>query len=264
MRRRWRSYLLDRVLAASAALAAAVPSVALAGAVPSEFLGSWSPDCADPSAPQLVLEEMLVTVILGDKRHSYPGVEVSHTWYGGAKATGDRVWLLTSKGPNQPFDFIVELTYGKRFLVMENGHPDQGQKLKRLFGPKFLHCGVGRGVQAGPVQQATGTPAGTALDVPVMEQGGDGQMANCVSSRVSGLKEGGDGFLAVRSGPGSEYRKIGELRNGDEVIIFDVRGKWAGIVYATSNVACASTETRPVPYDSKGWVHTKWLQEVAG
>jgi hypothetical protein len=85
-----------------------------------------------------------------------------------------------------------------------------------------------------------------------------------MSSVVKGLKAGGDGFLAVRSGPGSKYRKIGQLRNGDEVVIFEVRGKWAGVVYGTSGVACSSTMTQPIPYDRKGWVHMNWLQEVAG
>ena len=62
------------------------------------------------------------------------------------------------------------------------------------------------------------------LDVPVLEQGGDGQMANCASSMVTGLKATGDGFLAVRSGPGSKYRKIDELHNGDVVLVFEQRG----------------------------------------
>lgn len=249
----------------SAALAAVVvPSTVLAASVPLEFHGTWSQNCADPAAAQFVLEQTAVKVVAGGKRYSYAGVEVSHTWYGGAKATGDRIWLLTSKEPNQPFDFIVELTFGRDFLVVEEGHPDHGREMKRLFGPKFQHCGAAKDVQAGSGPLAAQKPPRAALDVPVMEQGGDGQMANCMSSRVTGLKAGGDGFLAVRSGPGTKYRKIDELRNGDEVIVFDVRGKWAGVVYGTSNVACSSTKTRPVPYDRKGWVHTKWLQEVAG
>lgn len=250
---------------ASAALAAVVvPFTALAGSVPLEFQGTWSRNCADPAAAQFILEQSAVKVVAGGQRYSYAGVEVSHTWYGGAKATGDRIWLLTSKKPNQPFDFIVELTIGKDFLVVEEGHPDHGHEMKRLFGPKFQHCGAAKGAQAGPALQAAQKPPRAALDVPVMEQGGDGQIANCMSSRVAGLKAGGDGFLAVRSGPGTKYRKIDELRNGDEVIVFDVRGKWAGVVYGTSNVACSSTKTRPVPYGRKGWVHTNWLQEVAG
>ena len=82
------------------------------------------------------------------------------------------------------------------------------------------------------------------LDVPVIEEGGDGQMATCASSTVAGLDPRGDGFLAVRSGPGSQYRKIGELHNGDVVYEFDRKGDWAGIVWGESSVNCSSTTTR--------------------
>jgi hypothetical protein len=102
------------------------------------------------------------------------------------------------------------------------------------------------------------------LDVPVLEQGGDGQAANCWSAMVSGLKADGDGFLAVRSGPGSQYPKIDELHNGEIVIVFQNRCKWAGVVYRTPNATCHSTKTHPVPYEKKGWIRTDWLKDVAG
>ena len=103
------------------------------------------------------------------------------------------------------------------------------------------------------------------LDVPVTEEAGDGQMANCSSAMVSGLKANGDGFLAVRSGPGSQYRKIDELHDGETVLDFDRHGKWAGIVYRSPNAHCHSISTKrhPVTYEKKGWVHTKWLKPVA-
>lgn len=106
--------------------------------------------------------------------------------------------------------------------------------------------------------------AAANLDVPVMEQGGDGQAANCATSAVSGLKPGGDGFLAVRSGPGSQFRKLDELHNGDVVVVFENRGDWAGIVYRTPNFECSSTKTRAVRYKNKGWVHSRWLRPLAG
>ncbi|MGH6848414.1 MAG: SH3 domain-containing protein [Methylocella sp.] len=102
------------------------------------------------------------------------------------------------------------------------------------------------------------------LDVPVLEEGGDGDTANCSSSMVSGLKANGDGFLAVRSGPGSRYRKIDELHDGEIVIVFDGHGKWLGVVYRTPNVPCHSTKTHPLTYEKRGWVHTKWLIPFAG
>lgn len=102
------------------------------------------------------------------------------------------------------------------------------------------------------------------LDVQIIERGGDGQMANCASSVVSGLKAGGDGFLAVRSGPGTEFRKLDELHNGDVVIEFERRGPWVGVVHGTRNIRCDSTVDRPVTAPRKGWVHGKWLQPLAG
>jgi hypothetical protein len=125
-------------------------------------------------------------------------------------------------------------------------------------------CPSGEQTFSLPVERVTETSAKNNLDVPILEAGGDGQMASCSSSTVYGLKSGGDGFLAIRSGPGTEYRKIGELYNGDVVFVFEARGKWAGVVYRTENVTCASTVSRPVPYENKGWVHTKWLKELAG
>ena len=118
--------------------------------------------------------------------------------------------------------------------------------------------------EGGEVDRATATAGEKDLDVPITEEGGDGQIANCSSSTVYGLEAGEDGFLAVRSGPGTQYRKIDELYNGDVVAVFEARGKWAGVVYRTEIVDCASTVTRLVPYENKGWVHTKWLKDLAG
>lgn len=114
---------------------------------------------------------------------------------------------------------------------------------------------------AGPTK-AVGTTKD--LDVPIMEYGGDGQAANCASSVVTGLKASGDGFLAVRSGPGSRYRKLDELHNGEVVIVYEVRGKWAGVVYRTKATTCSATKTHPITYERKGWVHTNWLRQLAG
>ncbi|WP_368660701.1 SH3 domain-containing protein [Paracoccus sp. (in: a-proteobacteria)] len=37
------------------------------------------------------------------------------------------------------------------------------------------------------------------------------------------------GFPAVRSGPGSGYRQVGELHDGRRVTIFGGRGSWLGV-----------------------------------
>ena len=118
--------------------------------------------------------------------------------------------------------------------------------------------------EGGEVDRASANAGAKDLDVPITEEGGAGQMANCSSSTVYGLEAGEAGFLAVRSGPGTQYRKIDELHNGDVVAVFEARGKWAGVVYRTEFVDCASTVTRAAPYENKGWVHTKWLKDLAG
>jgi hypothetical protein len=253
----------------------ATPSIAWADPVPAVFLGTWSPDCANKQAARIILEPATVTIVLNGKNRAYTGIEVSRTWMGGAKATGDKAWLLTSKGPGQPLEFVVA-PQSNQFsaLVLEEGHPDYGRGIRHLFGPRFQRCTTGdkRAQEAGgsmiagnPSPAKKGKSAGTRqLDVPIQEQAGDGQAANCVSSAVTGLKADGDGFLAVRSGPGSQYRKIDELRLDEIVIVFEYRGKWAGIVYRTQNVRCSSKTKRPVTYERKGWVHTNWLKHIAG
>jgi len=100
------------------------------------------------------------------------------------------------------------------------------------------------------------------LDVPITENPyGDCQAAWYSIGQVHGLKAGGDGFLSVRSGPGSDYRKLDEVHNGDKLEIYEVRGDWMGVVYRKSgeDFGC-STTPRPLPYTFKGWVHRNWLK----
>jgi hypothetical protein len=111
------------------------------------------------------------------------------------------------------------------------------------------------------------------LDVPIIEHGEwDGVpdseiqdiLPTCGLDRVTGLDPHGEGFLAVRSGPGSQYRKLAELHNGDDVLVFDQKDKWYGVVYGdTSFIDCISPRTRPIPYPNKGWVHSNWLKHIA-
>jgi hypothetical protein len=101
-------------------------------------------------------------------------------------------------------------------------------------------------------------------DIPVVEEGGDGDAANCSSFKVTGLKPGGDGFLAVRSGPGAQYRKVAELHNGEIVFGFAGFGNWIGIVYRTDNVSCSAPSTHVLRYRNTGWVNMTWLTGEAG
>lgn len=78
----------------------------------------------------------------------------------------------------------------------------------------------------------------------------DDQAAGCLGATVTGLKPNGDGFLAVRSGPGSHYAQIDALHNGDVVRPCVKRGAWWGIYYGKPRL--------------KGWVHKNWLGDWAG
>lgn len=103
------------------------------------------------------------------------------------------------------------------------------------------------------------------LDVPVIEHA-DENLDTCSYAQISGLKADGDGFLAVRSGPGSNYTKLDELKNNDKIWLYDQHGDWIGIVYGTDNIECSSIdEDREIQTDGKkGWVHQNWIEFLAG
>ncbi len=110
-----------------------------------------------------------------------------------------------------------------------------------------------------------GGAAAQGLDVPIHEMAGDGQAATCGISEVSGLKPGGDGFLALRSGPGAKYRKLGELHNGDRVTEIERRGDWVGIAVSKAGVKerdlCGNNgPKRQITGRGLGWVHGNWLK----
>lgn len=103
-----------------------------------------------------------------------------------------------------------------------------------------------------------------ALDVPVREHAGDGQAASCGVSEVAGLRADGDGFLAIRSGPGVGYPQIGQLVNGDRVTVFSGRGDWVGIATVASHIDQADVcgnrgPARALSGTGLGWVHGRWL-----
>jgi hypothetical protein len=98
-------------------------------------------------------------------------------------------------------------------------------------------------------------------DVPVPAPRGGGQAADCASSYVDGLNPAGDNFLAVRTGPGTDFPKIDEIHTGDVVIVCDARGPWRGVFYDGSNVR---TGYRAEHGQRSGWVHSRYLRDLAG
>lgn len=103
------------------------------------------------------------------------------------------------------------------------------------------------------------------LDVPIVERAQE-DLDTCALGQVRRLKAQGDGFLAVRTGPASKFRKIDELHNGDRVWIFDQRGEWLGVAYGVEELSCSPIERdRFLPDHGKsGWIHSNWVDVIAG
>ncbi|MFD2739419.1 SH3 domain-containing protein [Sulfitobacter aestuarii] len=84
------------------------------------------------------------------------------------------------------------------------------------------------------------------LDVPFSTYCPPDAEAACFgAATVMGLNPQGDGFLAVRTGPGSQYAMIGKVHNGDRVGVFAGHGGWYGISFG--------------PQQRLGWAHGNWL-----
>jgi len=86
---------------------------------------------------------------------------------------------------------------------------------------------------------------------------------------IEGLDPSGDGFLAVRSGPGTQHGEIDRLYNGEEVYLCVISGQWIGIVYTRQhrdcNVTTSWVTTQPYTGPCKsGWVHRNWVRLYAG
>jgi hypothetical protein len=116
--------------------------------------------------------------------------------------------------------------------------------------------------------------AGRERAVPIMI-GGNEELDACGSwAEVSGLNPKGDGFLAVRSGPGTDYPMRDRLREGDGVYVCRSApgSKWLAIVYPRRGqdpVECAvsSVLARPIEYRGPcgyGWVRADWIKVLAG
>jgi len=87
---------------------------------------------------------------------------------------------------------------------------------------------------------------------------------------VRGLNpQGGDGFLAVRAGPGSGYAMLDKVYNGYRLSICDESGQWLGVVYSHNNQDCgvSSPWPRAAAYTgpcASGWVFRKYVTDYAG
>ena len=69
------------------------------------------------------------------------------------------------------------------------------------------------------------------------------------------LDPNGDGFLSIRTGPGSQYREITRVRNGDSMPIDTRRcqGKWC---------FAESINKNGQRVNQTGWFHTGWCEMI--
>ena len=144
-------------------------SLALADEVPEEFLGTWSTLCGDTNTPRIDMAANSIAITVGGTTHRYNGINASRTWYGGAKADGNRIWLPTSKRPGQKFAFVAAPppfgTGGP--MILEEGVPEASGDIRSIFGASFRRCELGL------------PPSVQVLDVPFSDKGGDGQASWC-------------------------------------------------------------------------------------
>lgn len=108
---------------------------------------------------------------------------------------------------------------------------------------------------------------GRRPEVPVVIHADD--LDPCSNGVVVGLNPAGDGFLAVKSGPGLNYARIDKLYNGEEVYVCGSRGDWLAVVYSRRGGNCNVNRpwTRTLPYTGpckSGWSHRRWIDVYAG
>ena len=233
------------------------PATALADQVPPEFLGTWGQRCTDPAAPRIALEPEQITITSSGRRYTYAGVEVSHTWFGGARASGDRVWLPTSKEPGAPFEFIVAPPpYGKEgFMILEEGHPDHGREVKSLFGPEFYRCPDSASApenKPAASSQSSGNRTATVKTDPAMVN------VNGTATDGKTTFSGGCNTLLAPGFMGSLYGYGGDalqrIDDQSEAVTFDVAGRngtesFAGEMhYFAPDEAWVITDALPVAF----------------
>ena len=86
---------------------------------------------------------------------------------------------------------------------------------------------------------------------------------------VAGLDPNGDGFLAVKAGPGLQYKRIDRLHNGNQVHMCGEKGDWIAVIYSMTRQDCNVSTPWPKrqPYTGpcrSGWAHKKWIKLLAG
>jgi len=117
------------------------------------------------------------------------------------------------------------------------------------------------------VTAAGGLEAGIHPQVPVIIEQGE---ARCAAGVVHNVDRNGDGFLAVKAGPGLHYERIDKLSNGKQVLICGDKGAWQAIIYSTrkgySDCNVKDYQMKPTRYTGpcrSGWAHERWIKQTS-
>lgn len=87
---------------------------------------------------------------------------------------------------------------------------------------------------------------------------------------VVGLNPRGDNFLAVRTGPSTDFAKVDEIVSGQRLYLCETRGRWWGVVYDPSGEGSACGVSSPMPRHAyagpcrSGWVFDRYVTLIAG
>ncbi len=115
-----------------------------------------------------------------------------------------------------------------------------------------------------------GSSTSISQDSEAIAQSDEAVFDTCGSNGVvEGLNPHGDGFLAVRTGPGTAFEQIDSVYNGQQLFICASEGDWFQVIYTDYPVDCGVSTpgvnlrayTGPC---SKGWVHGNWVRGWAG
>ena len=137
--------------------------------------------------------------------------------------------------------------------------------VSRITKSVWIVCGTIVGVLiAGENQLKAGSHS------VAVQMGGSSEYDACGTLvAVAGLKKSGDGFLALRSGPASNYKLISKLPNGTQLWLCQEKGKWMGVLLRSPGADCgvSSPIARRQPYPGpcqSGWVYKKYIKMLAG
>ena len=106
--------------------------------------------------------------------------------------------------------------------------------------------------------------------VPVI-YGKEAELDACPSGgEVQNVDKGSDQFLALRSGPGTNYDMVAKLKTGQKFAMCDSKPGWIGIiVFPNEKDLCGadSSQKKPIPYNGpclSGWVSEKYVKQISG